>query len=60
MNTDTALHHLAQYFNTTPIVVMLWICAIAVVVIFAVGYACIEMATSTPEPASARRRGRTT
>lgn len=45
---STAFHRLAQYFGQSDIAFGLWICAIALVVIVAVGWACIELST-TPE-----------
>lgn len=52
---DTAIQRIAEYFGTTPIGVVSGICAIAVVIIVAVGYACIELSTA-PEPEGKRAK----
>ncbi len=51
--TDTALSQLARYFDVTPIQLMVAIVAIAVVVIVAVGYACVELSMA-PEKERSR------
>jgi hypothetical protein len=52
---EHAINRIADYFHTTPIGVVSAICLIAVVVIFAVGYACIELSTA-PEPEGKRAK----
>lgn len=46
MTHESALHRLALYVHQSDTALILWMCAIAIVVIAGIGWGCIELSTS--------------
>jgi hypothetical protein len=49
MNHESAFHRLALYVGQSDVALGLWICAIAIVIIAGVGWACVCVAAGTVE-----------
>lgn len=49
------IHAFAEYFHTTSIVVGVWLCAIAVVVLVALGWRGCHAITATPKPEGSKK-----